>query len=112
MGTPTLCNPLQKDPTDLNCYPYCISGYTGDKDICWKACPTAIPYLCGKSLCTDNALTCASLSAQETLVSSAVVTASASGVIIMEDILRAQTGSALGTAASLDGSLTFAAIDA
>ena len=112
VGTPTLCNPLQKDPTDLNCYPYCISGYTGDKDICWKACPTTIPYPCGKSLCTDNALTCASLSAQETLVSSAVVTASASGVIIMEDILRAQTGSALGTAASLDGSLTFAAIDA
>ena len=47
-------------------------------------------------------------------MSTAVVTASASGAsnFIMEDILRAQTGSALGTAASLDGSLTFAAIDA
>ncbi len=69
--------------------------------------------MCGKSLCTDNAITCASLSSQETLVSSAVVTASASGAnnFIMEDILRSLTGSALGTAASLDGAPTFATID-
>ena len=112
-GVPTLCDPLQKDPTDLQCYPYCMPGYTGDKDICWKACPSATPYQCGKSLCTDTAATCTSLTAQETLVTTDVTTASASGAnnFIMEDILRAQTGTALGTAASLDGAPTFATID-
>jgi hypothetical protein len=82
---------LEKDPTDLQCYPYCISGYTGDKDICWKACPGATPYACGKSLCTVDAATCTTLTLQETTVTAAVVAASASGTadFIMEDILRA-----------------------
>ena len=83
---------MEKDPTDLQCYPYCISGYTGDKDICWKACPAATPYACGKSLCTVDAATCSTtLTSQETTVTAAVVAASASGTtnFIMEDILRA-----------------------
>jgi len=90
-GTPTLCNPLEKDPTDLLCYPYCIAGYTGDKDICWKQCPSSTPFQCGKSLCTDTAATCTALSSQETIVTAAVIAASASGAnnFIMEDILRA-----------------------
>jgi hypothetical protein len=47
-------------------------------------------------------------------VTLAVFSASASGAnnYIMEDILRAQTGTALGTAASIDGGLTFTAFDA
>ncbi len=112
-AAPTLCSPLEKDPTDLQCYPYCMPGYSGSKNICWKACPTATPYACGTSLCTDSAATCSSLTTQEATVTTAVVTASASGAsnYIMEDILRAQTGSALGTAASLDGADTFANID-
>jgi hypothetical protein len=90
-AAPTLCNPLEKDPTDLQCYPYCISGYTGDKDICWKACPAATLISCGKSLCTDTPATCSALTSQEASVTTAVVAASASGTsdFIIEDILRA-----------------------
>ena len=91
-----------------------MAGYTGDKDICWKDCPSAFPYACGKSLCTVDAATCTSLITQETTVTTAVFSASSSGVnnFIMEDILRAQTGSAFWTSASLDGVATFATIDA
>ena len=39
------------------------------------------------------------------------VAASSGGAYIMEDILRAQTGTALGSAANMDGGLTFADID-
>jgi hypothetical protein len=39
------------------------------------------------------------------------IAASSGGAYIMEDILRAQTGTALGSTAILDGGLTFADID-
>ena len=107
-----ICDPLERDPVDGLCYPKCLPGYTPEKNVCWKtACPAGT-VACGTALCLDSGITCAGSPelTQATTLYNQVFALSTGGTtnFVMEDILRLY----VGTAASVDGGLTFAQIDA